>query len=659
MSDPIKELLVKFHKDRVLAHQSLFRARHPNVTPWFHKEMIRDWHNRRLKHLLWLVFRGGAKSTIAEEGILLGAAFREYRNFIIVGDTAQRAGERLGAIKYEVETNELLLQLFGDLKGETWTDDEIVLSNGTRLLSMGRGQSIRGIKFNDMRPDGWFCDDLENEESVRTPDAREKTRKWFMKELMPACDPNHHGRMAATPLDPESLPMILARPGSGFRLRTYPIEYRGTEKEGLRQPTWPDRFPLPEIDAIQARYASLGMMREYNMEYMVKAETVAEKSFKSDMFRIEPTLRTWQAVYTMTDPARTIGAKSATTGGCAWSWIGNRLVVWEGWAKKLLPDEIVQAQFDMHERYHPTLMGIEEDGLNEFLLQPLRHEQSRRHVMLPLKPMKAPKGKLDFIRALQPFFNAREVIFAADCPDLRSQLLAFPTGAIDAPNALAYALAMRPGAPMFDDFGQRHIAEDLRGIGGTPYWLASNATSQYTTGALLQFIDGTLRVLADWVREGDPSENLREILSHAGAEAGVQPRLTAPPQHWNQYTNVGLRQTASAVPIELRKGLEPQRGIDFIRQLLRREIKSRPALQVSDQARWTLNGFAGGYARSLSKTGQLMDFADEGPYRTLFEGIASFAGLLVIGSADEDDAPAIYRTTNSGVRYRSILPQRA
>jgi hypothetical protein len=60
------------------------------------------------------------------------------------------------------------------------------------------------------------------------------------------------------------------------------------------------------------------------------------------------------------------------------------------------------------------------------------------------------RGKIDFIRSLQPFFQAREVTFCKALPELESQFRSFPKGAIDGPNALAYALKMRPGLVIYD-----------------------------------------------------------------------------------------------------------------------------------------------------------------------------------------------------------------
>jgi hypothetical protein len=49
--------------------------------------------------------------------------------------------------------------------------------------------------------------------------------------------------------------------------------------------------------------------------------------FQPEHFRIEPIARTWQAVYGMYDPARTVRRTSATTGWAFWSWVRNRLIV--------------------------------------------------------------------------------------------------------------------------------------------------------------------------------------------------------------------------------------------------------------------------------------------------------------------------------------------
>lgn len=642
-------ILEKLIRDRVLAHQVLFAHRHPSLTPPFHDEMIRDWHGSHAR-LVRKAFRGGAKSTLAEEAITIMALLREFRNCVILGESETRAVERLRAIKHEFEFNPYIEDLFGSLVGPVWTETKVILTNGIVLQAHGRGQSLRGVKHLDARPDLWFVDDLEDNESVATPEAREKWLRWFFSVVMPAADPTARFRVVGTPLDPEALLEKLSA-DQDWDSKTYPIEYR--DLEGSLRATWEDRFPLPEIDKIRASFERQGLANQFAQEYLCQSVDPATKPFTSEMFRVEPTLRSWHAVYAMVDPARTAKPdSSATTGVAVWSWINNRLIVWDSYAKFWKPDEIVSDLFAIGETYNPVTIGVEEDGLNEFILQPVRQAQLGRGVSLPIRAVRAPKGKLDFIRGLQPFFNAREVVFAKDLPDLRSQLLSFPTGRIDAPNALAYALSLRPGSVIYDGFSVQNISEDLTVAPSVTCHLAVNASQFSTTAVLVQLVEGALHVLADWVREGDPGLVLSDVVKEAGLEAGKACRVLAPSSHFGNYDRIGLRAAAARVPVEMRRGGSELEGREEIRSLLTRSQRGFPKLRVSTRARWTLNAFSGGYARLLTKAGVLTEFATEGPYRTLMEGLESFAALMKV-KAREDDNSVNWKLDSSGRRYMS------
>ena len=646
--DPRDALIERLARNPHLAHATLFGHRHPDVTPDFHNEIITLWHGQD-EQVVVEAFRGAAKSTLAEEAIIVAACLRRMRNGLILGETFERAVERLKAIKHEFEENPFIEELFGSLVGDTWTESRIVLANGICLQAVGRGQSLRGVKHLDARPDMAFGDDIENEESVLTPDARAKTMRWLMSVVLPALDPKHKVRINGTPLDPESMIVQISR-DPGWVHRKFPIKFRNATGEW--QATWPARFPLNKVDETEASYQRLGLSTNWKQEFMCEAEDPAVKAFTADMLKVEPTVRTWHAVYAMYDPARTTKATSATTGVVQFSWINNRLMVWDGYGRRWKPDEIIADMFRVDQEFAPVTIGVERDGLEEFVLKPLRQEQLRRGYAIPIRPMKAPKGKLDFIRGLQPFFKAGEVLFAKDLPDLKAQLLGFPTGEIDVPNALAYALILRPGQPIYDGFSFQNISEEIYKLPRQPVFLAVNATQMYTTAVLVQMVDGALHVLWDAVREGDPGAVLGALVADAGLEAGQRPRLYASPEHFGNYDTVGLRGSARKVPVDLSQGGLGLDGRDEIRGLLRRTIKSLPALRVSQRARWTLNGFSGGYCKSVGKNGVLSEFPDPGPYETLFAGLESFASLLKFGNMHEDQ-PVNWATTSDGRRYIS------
>lgn len=668
---PIQQTQVRLGRDRVLAHGALFRHRHPNKSPLFHRQLILDWHASDSSYLD-MVFRGGAKSTIAEDAIVIKILFREFKNCLIVGADFDRAAARLHAIRMELENNELIHQIFGNLIGEPWGADRIVTSTGICIQAMGRGQSLRGIKFLDTRPDLLFADDLEDYADVLKPESRKKIHDWFDGELLPALEPGYMARMAATPLHPEALPYHVLQDPS-WKVHRFPIKYQDPDT-GEWTAAWPDRFPLTEAEAqvlkktnpkvesiekIEGGLSRKGQIHLWQSEYMCQAESPETKAFKQEMFRVEPQVRTWQAVYSMIDPARTVGAKSATTGKATWSWSKGKLIVWDAWARRLMPDQIIESLFADYDEYHPVFQGFEEDGLNQWALQPIRQEMARRGVALPLKPVRAPPGKLDFIRGLQPFFHAREAVFAKPLPDLQQQLLGFPSGEIDAPNALAYALKLRPGAPLYADFGGRHVAEDIEPLQGRPVWLCLNATRALVTGVALQVFDGAIRVYADAVREGDPGQVLSGMVSDMQADLGRELRLAAGPIHFDRYNNVGLVAAAAKIPMRVSPAVTPDRGRARLTDMLQREKSGLPMLMVSDRAVWTLNAFSGGYSRVLLKQGQLADYAEEGPYRVLMEGLESYAGLLELGSTDEPGDARMNAMSPNGRPYRSIVDGRA
>lgn len=671
MSDltPIQQTQVKLGRDRVLAHQVLFKHRHPNKSPDFHQDLIRDWHAPDTCYLD-MVFRGGAKSTIAEEAIVVRALYREFRNCLIVGADADRAASRLHAIAHELANNELIREIFGDMIGETWSPEggRIVTSTGLCIQSLGRGQSLRGIKFLDHRPDLLLADDLEDYADVIKPEGRKKIHDWFDGELLPALEPGYMARMCATPLHPEALPYHVMQ-DPNWRVHRFPIKYMDVET-GEWKAAWPGRFPLTEaeakvlkktnpkvqsIESIENGLVRKGQIHLWQCEYMCQAESPETKPFKQEMFRVDPQVRTWQAVYSMFDPARTVGPKAATTGKATWSWINNRLVIWDAWGKLLMPDQIIDALFDDYREHRPVWQGFEEDGLNQWALQPIRQKMLALGETLPLKAMRAPPGKTEFIKGLQPFFNAREVVFAKELPDLKSQLLGFPTGRIDVPNALAYALKMRPGAPIYSDFGARHVQETLEPTTSRPLWLCLNGAPSLLTAVVVQVLDGAVRVFGDAVREGAPGDVLASLIKDLQSDYGRDFNLSAGPQHFDRYSNVGIVAAAAKLPKKVQCGLPLDRGRLQMADLLQREKGSMPMFMVSSAATWTLNALAGGYSRVLLKQGQLADYAEEGPYRLLMEGLETFVAYTELGSTGDYGAARLNAETVEGRPYRSML----
>jgi hypothetical protein len=134
--------------------------------------------------------RRHAKTTAVTQTCgLASVLFRERDYVLIVSDTITQAVQFLGEIKQQLVENEQLKSLF-KIKGfiKETEDDFICQCDDGHLFRMsakGAEQKLRGLKWNNKRPDLIICDDLENDEIVMNKDRRLKFKRWFYAALMP------------------------------------------------------------------------------------------------------------------------------------------------------------------------------------------------------------------------------------------------------------------------------------------------------------------------------------------------------------------------------------------------------------------------------------------------------------------------------------------
>src|SRR5208283_2967550 len=237
--------------DRPYAHEILFPHRHSAPTAPFHIRIIKALHSPEPR-VVFLIFRGAAKSTLAEEAAIIMALLGEAKNILVIGESEQRAVERLRAIKHELEYNDAILAVFGEQVGDSWAETRIVARSGVCFQAYGRGQSLRGVKHLQLRPDLILMDDIEDDEACGSLEMRRQVLRWFTGTVLPCMSKDGRVRMLATPLcdgremDEKSLPLRLKASGK-WRSLTIPIKFRDAETGDWRA-TWPDYYNMEWID---------------------------------------------------------------------------------------------------------------------------------------------------------------------------------------------------------------------------------------------------------------------------------------------------------------------------------------------------------------------------------------------------------------------------
>lgn len=650
-------IIEEFLADPVLCHSVLFEHRHPQKTPEFHKEMIRGWWSDTLRYGDE-AFRGAAKSTIAEDAICAMACVRFFKYCLIIGNTERSAVDRLSAIKHEIEFNEKLIQIFGTLKGPTWNEAEVLLSNGVLITAKGAGQTIRGTKHWEQRPDILFVDDLEDEENVSSPDARAKLKRWFWRSLIPACEPNAKIRIVGTPLDPDSL-LESVRRDSGWEFHVYPIVVPAvTDPKLWEYSNWEDRFPLSKIRQIRDESERVGDLQGFVQEYLCQSEEPRLKAFqRSRIVRVDH-FPDWAPTLVAVDPARTaVVGKSARTGYVAVSSVGSKLYVRSAYGEYHQPAEIVLETFKLDRMFNPIRVGIEKDGLEEFLMQPLRQEALKSGQPIPLVPLNAPRdrNKISFISGLQPFVESGEIVMCGEFKQLFDEMEGFPRGLKDILNALAYIPQMRGGRPVYEDFGLIHVAPSLVVDYRRPVYLTLSCRPGYTAGALVQYLNGAIRIYADWLREGDVTAALEQMIPEARVIAGREVEIVTPGSQLDRFNNTGLPSAISR--LRLRPTRIPWKDtLGSLRPFLQRQSLHQPAFMASRAARWTINGLALGYSYGLDGGASLNRMPENDYYAALFEGIEGLAKWLTIRPDVEDNDEIRYAYTREGHRYQTSRP---
>ena len=651
------DMASKLLADPVAAHEIIFADSHANKSAPFHDEMVLAFHSDN-EYEIFLCFRGSSKSTKAEETIALRAAAGLLHNCCIVGDSYTRATDRVKTIRRHLMTNKWIKYLFsdqaGELQGDTWQEGKIELSSGSLVWALGQGQAVLGTKHGAYRPDYAFADDLEDAETAATDASRAKLSDWWHSDFVPALAPKgeRRVRMAATPWHPKALAVKLSKHPM-WHAHSIPIEY--VDEQGVRRAAWPDRFPLSMVDELIAEARAGGTLRNYQMQFMVEAVNPELQLFKEEHFHVEPRVRVWEPVYLSYDPARSTKETSATTGIVAASYVGRKLVVWEARGPRILPSEIVDDVFRMEEKYGPVAIGIEKDGLEEFLMEPLRKAQLDRGHLLPLRSLQAPRrrgggSKDDFITKLQPMYEHDEIIFAgqeADFKDAKSQILSFPVGDKDILNALAYLPQLRGGEPIYNDLRADNIyGGDLRTSARCT--LAVNAGAYGTTAVLFEYSGGILYVHQDWISESAPGTILGTMIEEARLVTGKNSLVVVPPFHFDTRNSFGLLPAIRGLA-EARKGGDVIRGREFLRKLLRTEVRGSAAVLLGEGATWTRRAMSGGFVWEAGRTEP-----QPGLYRSLMEGLEASMGSVAYTPTEQAQPSAI---AADGTRYETADPR--
>ncbi|MCL5094344.1 MAG: hypothetical protein M1355_04400 [Patescibacteria group bacterium] len=248
-----------------------------------HYEMLRLMEDEKIPLAVVTAFRGSGKTTLMNTAYALwGVLGVQQKKFIlIVSRTQQQARDHFADIRSELESNPLLKKDLGPFQEDfTWNTGALVIPKyGAKIMAVSQEQKVRGLKFGSHRPDLLLVDDIEESESVKTSENRDKIYRWFTDEILPLGTSKTKTVVLGNLLHNDSLvcrlqTQINAGERSGV-YRQFPIQ----DDDG--KVLWPGRYPdKASLEAEKKRIGdSLAWKREYLLIVADDRKPVIEKSW--------------------------------------------------------------------------------------------------------------------------------------------------------------------------------------------------------------------------------------------------------------------------------------------------------------------------------------------------------------------------------------------
>lgn len=400
-------------------------------------ECHREWWElctSKHPHVAIAAPRRHAKSTaITLAYVLAAVVFRERSYVLIISDTITQATQFLNDVKRELIDNERLKELFQIQEFTKDTEDDVIVKcldgHEFRISAKGAEQKMRGLKWNNKRPDLVVCDDLENDEIVMNPERRTKFKRWFYGAVIPSLSVNGVIRVVGTILHEDSLLNNLMPPEYDKEtvfepLRISKRNYKRSDwlaykyrahTENFNYILWPAMYDKDWFIHKRQDFIDRGLPDVYSQEYLNEPIDESIAFFKrSDFIAMsgddkKALMHYYVAVDLAIDTKQTADYSVFLIAGIDEARMMHVRHVIRG---RLDGREIVNTLIAIQKTYAPELIGIEEMQVSKAIGPFLREEMLRTGVFLNLLPLKHQgKDKMARARSIQARMRAHGVRF--------------------------------------------------------------------------------------------------------------------------------------------------------------------------------------------------------------------------------------------------------
>ncbi len=447
-------------------------------TPPFHFEVADEISDENNKQLAIIMPRGHGKTVLTKCDLLQSFCFaREPLFYGWVSATQKLASGNMDYVKTHLEFNEKIKYYFGNLKGRKWTEEDIELSNGCKLLSKSNVSGIRGGAKLHKRYDLIILDDFEDENNTLTTDARAKNANLITAVVYPALEP-HTGRLRinGTPVHYDSfINNLIAnsekakKDKKDFAWKV--MLYKAINRNG--DSLWSSWFTKEKLEEKKIFYRDSGQPQKFYQEYMMEVQSEEDSVFNSNHIKYyeghyefneeHGVSYIWTEdqyrpinVFIGVDPATDIHRRDSDYSVILAVGVdeNNRVYVLDYVRERGIPvmailgegkAGIVDYMFQYAHMYNPNLFVVEDTTMSRPIFQALRSESLRRNDFSVKWKEEKPgtrQSKRDRIQGiLAQRFSIGQILMKKNHYDLHHEILTFGNRMAhdDTIDALAYA----------------------------------------------------------------------------------------------------------------------------------------------------------------------------------------------------------------------------
>jgi phage terminase large subunit-like protein len=255
---PVAELVKLCASHTELYCRTFFPKAFRQPSPPFAKELWQPLENPSVRLANLICFRGSSKTTRLRAFTSKRIAYGVSRTVLYVGASERDAIRSVQWLRTQVERNRLWADAFSLKSGRKWEETQIEIEHGTFghtiwVLAAGITGSLRGINFDDYRPDLIVVDDPQTDETAATEEQRNKISDLILgavkNSLAPESDePNAKLAMAITPQHAADVSQQALKDDQ-WTSRVFPCWTKETIHLPVEQQksAWEERLPTAEL----------------------------------------------------------------------------------------------------------------------------------------------------------------------------------------------------------------------------------------------------------------------------------------------------------------------------------------------------------------------------------------------------------------------------